>query len=208
MKKCSKCELEKDLLEFHKDKNSKDGYYSSCKLCKKKYQKSNSHILKINCKKYYYKNRDTLLIKNREKYYTNQIDVLNYHKNWRYKNKIRINERAKVIDKNRRLNDINYKIKKNLRSRLYKTLKRNSKYGSAISDLGCSLEKFKLWLEMHWQDGMNWDNYGEWHIDHIQPLSSFNLSNKIEFLQANHFSNLQPLWAKDNLSKSDKTCLK
>lgn len=115
-------------------------------------------------------------------------------------------EYRKLYIKLRMVRDIQFKLKVKLRSRLSDAIKNNYKSGSAIRDLGCSVEKFKLWLEMLWADGMSWDNYGKdgWVIDHVKPLSSFNLDNKSEFLKACHFSNLQPLWAKDNLIKSDK----
>lgn len=102
--------------------------------------------------------------------------------------------------------ELNARLATNLRSRLYIALKGKFRTNSAVRDLGCSIEKLKLWLEMHWQDGMTWDNYGfyGWHIDHIIPLSKFDLKNKEDCLKACHFSNLQPLWAEENLKKSNK----
>lgn len=102
--------------------------------------------------------------------------------------------------------NINYRLSKVLRSRLANAINNNWKSGSAVSDLGCSIEKLKLWLEMHWKTGMTWGNYGKygWHIDHKQPLSSFNLENREELLKACHFTNLQPLWAEENCRKSNK----
>ena len=108
--------------------------------------------------------------------------------------------------KNRYTSDLNFRLKCNLRSRINTAIKNNQKTGSAISDLGCSIEFLKKHLENQWQEGMTWENYGlyGWHIDHIQPLDYFDLSNKEEFLKACHYTNLQPLWAGDNLSKSNK----
>lgn len=102
--------------------------------------------------------------------------------------------------------DINYRLRSLLRSRLSNLLKGEFKTGSAVSDLGCSIEELKKYLESKFKPGMTWDNWGRdgWHIDHIKPLVAFDLSVKEEFLRAFHFSNLQPLWAKDNLSKGDK----
>lgn len=80
------------------------------------------------------------------------------------------------------------------------------KSGSAIRDLGCSMEELKVYLESKFQPGMSWDNYSftGWHIDHIIPLSSFDLTDPEQFKQACHYTNLQPLWAEDNFKKSNK----
>ncbi|MCT7549827.1 MULTISPECIES: hypothetical protein [Arcobacteraceae] len=78
------------------------------------------------------------------------------------------------------------------------------KVGSAVKDLGCTLMELMDHLESKFQDGMNWENYGEWHIDHIKPLSMFDLTNEEDFKIAVHYKNLQPLWAIDNLKKSNK----
>ena len=72
--------------------------------------------------------------------------------------------------------------------------------------LGCTIPELKFYLEGKFQDGMSWSNwtYNGWHLDHIIPLSFFNLSKEDEFKKACHYTNLQPLWAKDNIRKSDK----
>jgi len=97
-------------------------------------------------------------------------------------------------------------IKDSLRARLNTSISNAYKTGSAVSDLGCSIEELKKHLECQFQDGMTWSNRGlkGWHIDHIKPLDSFDLTNKEELKKAVHYSNLQPLWAKDNLKKSNK----
>ncbi len=92
----------------------------------------------------------------------------------------------------------------NLRKRLQKALKGNFKSGSAVEDLGCSISELKLYLENQFEPDMSWDNYGEWHIDHIHPLSGFDLSDPEQIRKACHYMNLQPLWARDNQSKGDK----
>jgi len=182
VKKCSKCKLEKEINNFVKDKNRKDGYYPQCKECNLEYAKA-----------YYLKNKNKI---NKRHRHNNKI----YHA--KPENKIKRQKR----ENQRYKTDINWRLTNILRSRIRSAIKNNQKSGSAISDLGCSIEKFKLWIEMNWKDGMTWDNHGlyGWHIDHIIPLSLFNLSIREEFLKASHFTNLQPLWAKDNLIKQDK----
>ena len=120
-----------------------------------------------------------------------------------YKNPIN-KQRRNIRHLNRRENDIQYKISISLRSRLWSALKGNYKNGSAVKDLGCSIDELKIYLESKFTNGMNWDNYGEWHIDHKRPLASFDLTDRQQLLEACHYTNLQPLWAEDNLSKSDK----
>lgn len=93
------------------------------------------------------------------------------------------------------------RIAHNLRNRLGKAIRGEV---SAVRDLGCSIDELKTILESKFTHGMSWDNYGEWHIDHIKPLSKFNLTNSQEVLQACHYTNLQPLWAKDNIVKYNK----
>jgi hypothetical protein len=80
-------------------------------------------------------------------------------------------------------------------------LRGNFKSGSAVHDLGCSIADLKTYLENKFTENMTWDNYGDWHIDHILPLDSFNLTDREQFKQAVHYTNLQPLWAQDNLIK-------
>lgn len=72
--------------------------------------------------------------------------------------------------------------------------------------LGCKIAELRTWLEIHWLPGMSWDNYGlrGWHIDHKKPVASFDLSKSEDQRACFHHTNLQPLWAKDNISKSDK----
>lgn len=101
----------------------------------------------------------------------------------------------------------NSRLARNLRCRLLEAIKCNYKNGSAVRDLGCSIAELKAYLESKFQSGMSWDNYGRngWHIDHIIPLAAFDLTNKDDLLKACHYTNLQPLWATDNLKKGDRT---
>lgn len=144
------------------------------KMRLKAWEKDNKDKIKLR-KTQYYKNNDSAWNKRRE-----------YIKTWK---------------NNKRKNDINYKLSCSLRERVSRLVRT----GSAVKDLGCTVEELKSHLESKFQFGMSWDNYGlyGWHIDHIIPLSSYDLTDRKQLLEACHYTNLQPLWAKDNLSKSD-----
>jgi hypothetical protein len=108
--------------------------------------------------------------------------------------------------------DPKLKIIKSLRNRINKIITRNQRGDSAVSDLSCSIEEFKLYIEQRFYfnpntcEVMSWDNYGiyGWRIEYIIPLASFDLTDRKQLLKACHYTNLQPLWAEDNLQKSDK----
>tara|TARA_R110002051_G_scaffold325769_1_gene431022 strand:+ start:5782 stop:6384 length:603 start_codon:yes stop_codon:yes gene_type:complete len=95
------------------------------------------------------------------------------------------------------------KIKASLRSRLYNFVKGKNKK-SSFDFVGCSIDELKEHLSSQFQNGMSWENYGEWHIDHIKSCASFDLSIEEEQHKCFHYSNLQPLWAIDNLKKGSK----
>ena len=98
-----------------------------------------------------------------------------------------------------------FRLSITLRTRLNGALAGNFKTGSAVRDLGCTIPELRAYLQAQFAPGMSWDNWGHvgdvWHIDHIKPLASFDLANREQFLAACHYTNLQPLWAKDNLRK-------
>lgn len=142
-------------------------------------------------KLYYKKNKERLLSGRKE-----------YLKKYKQEHKLERNQ----YSKNKYKNDSNYKLNILLRTRLNTAIKRKYKSGSAVRDLGCTIPELKIYLEKQFKEGMNWNNWSVngWHIDHKIPLSSFDLSNRKHFLIALNYKNLQPLWAKDNLTKSNK----
>lgn len=137
-------------------------------------------------------------------YENNKEKVKKYIKEWQIENKekVRLYQRKYQIKKFKE--DVNYRLAKNLRTRISKVLKNNKKVGSAIKDLGCTLAELKEHLESKFAVGMTWKNYREWEIDHIKPLSKFNLVDRSEFLEACNYKNLQPLWREQNIKKSNK----
>jgi len=155
----------------------------------KKYYSNNKNDIRLSQKEYYNVNK--------EKIRTQQND---YFKEYRIKNKIKLNE----YSKNRRRNNPLYKLKNILRTRIYYFLKSKKfiKNKNTEEIIGCSYIYFKEYLELLFKDNMNWENHGEWHIDHIIPLDS--AENEEDIIKLCHYSNLQPLWAIENKIKSNK----
>jgi len=115
-------------------------------------------------------------------------------------------QQSQYHSRKRRLKtDPAFKIRLNLANRINAAIRDNIKSTDTISLLGCSAEDARAYLESKFQPGMSWANYGlyGWHIDHIRPCASFDLSKSEEQRKCFHFTNLQPLWAKENLSKND-----
>jgi hypothetical protein len=189
-KVCSKCKEEKEVCEFGKDKTKKSGYKSQCKECvnitSKKYKLLNPDKIKLSRKKTYEKHFDIISIKKKE---------------YERKNKIKDNLRRK----NKYHSDPLYKLKVNLRRRISFYLKSKNiiKTNTTFDIIGCSPEFLKEHIEKQFTEGMSWDLLGKHiHIDHIIPLSSS--KNENELYELCRYTNLQPLWAEDNLKKSNK----
>jgi uncharacterized membrane protein YheB (UPF0754 family) len=166
-----------------------------------RYYENNKKKIIIEVKKYRKKHKEILQKYSKNYYQTHKKEINTNHKNYRENHR---KEMSKYIV-NRLKTDINFKLAHNLRNRLRKALHRNQKSGSAVGDLGCSISALKTYLESKFQEGMAWENWSKtgWHIDHIIPLDSFNLQNREEFLKACHYTNLQPLWAEENITKGN-----
>lgn len=106
--------------------------------------------------------------------------------------------------KNKRKTNLTYKLQMNLRSRVRKVANYAQRAGSTIELLGCSYQELRRHLESKFDERMSWENYGEWHIDHIRPCASFDLLDVEQQRLCFHYSNLQPLWAEDNYTKGSK----
>lgn len=135
-----------------------------------------------------------------EERYLRSLELVEYRK--RYRELHREDSNIKLKEKYK--NNIEHRLAVTIRNRINKAIISEIKPASAIRDLGCTVKELRFYLEGKFIDGMAWGNHGQWHIDHIIPFAFFNLTVREQFLKACHYTNLQPLWAKDNLTKSSK----
>lgn len=199
---CTKCEQEKLTIEFNKNKRQNDGFQSHCKVCQKEYIQQNKSQLKIYYKDWFSENKQQRNEYNKKHRKKNLQKYKDYNK--KYRSKLSYKERKRNYESKKRKSCNIFRIKNNLRKRIGSFFKGKGKSKSTEKLLGCSYQDFIVYLENKFTDGMSWQNYGlhGWHIDHITPLSSAQDELSLETLC--HYTNLQPLWAKDNLSKGDK----
>ena len=202
MKICKICNATEDLIGFRKDRRI-------CNDCLKK-EKIQFYLLNHKETRQYQKeykelNRDKINAQKREHYQLNSERIrkqnAEYAKNNRDKRNINKNNRKKV--------DVHFKLRITISERIRQALKNHliNKYKNkekTMEFLGCSIEELKTYLQNQFKEGMTWQNHGEWHIDHIIPCAAFDLSKKEDCLKCFNYKNLQPLWAHENLSKSDK----
>jgi hypothetical protein len=192
MKKCLRCLSLKSFEFFHKKSSTKDGYQSRCKECRKE-----------------------ILNKSKNKSYNKEWRLKNPDKisEWRKANPDKVRSYSKTENarkyqreyfRKRRAEDPIFNLIGRLRSRTRVVfLNFNFTKQSKTSELlGCEWESLKIWIENKFINGMSWENKNLWHIDHIVPLSS--ARDEISLINLCHYTNLQPLWIKDNLSKGKR----
>jgi hypothetical protein len=172
------------------------------KECQKAYREQNREKVKEYKKAYREQNQEKLKECRKAYYEQNREKAKEYVKAYRKQNRIRL----RIYYRNKIKTDINFKLAKNLRTRVVNALKGKSKSQNTLELLGCSVDFAKKHLENQFQPGMSWENYGfyGWHVDHIVPCASFDLIDPEQQKKCFHYSNLQPLWAKDNMSKQAK----
>ena len=161
----------------------------------KAWREKNKEKIREKSKRYLEKNKEKIKedrIKNPEKYRAKGRKYYRSHK-----------EKYITYNREKRRNDVGFRMKHNLCRRIHHSIKDGYKSAKTLELLGCSIEELKIHLQSQFKEGMSWDNYGihGWHIDHIRPCALFDLTDPEEQKKCFNYSNLQPLWASDNCSK-------
>lgn len=213
-KKCSNPDCSNPLInefgelpikEFYIDNHQKSGFKCRCKLCLDNYYYQNKQTISNKCKKYREKNKEKIAQNKKQYHIINKEKIQAKVSRWRKQNpgrKTKWNQQNKdhirKYDINRYKNNIQAKLRTVLRQRLRTAIKINSKIGSAVSDLGCSITELKIYLESKFYpnpitgESMTWNNWGiagngNWQIDHIEALQHANLTNRKDFLRVFNF---------------------
>ena len=185
------------------------------------YDSGEEVIKEIYLKNYREKNREKILSQKKEHWDKNKHEINEKRKEWRSenkdkisiqskkyyeKNKTKIREYQNEYEINRKQKDFSYRLRINLRARIREAIKNNGtkKSYSTIFLIGCEVDYLRQHLESQFKTGMSWSNYGEREIDHIQPCSSFDLTNEQQQKKCFHYTNLQPLWWHENLKKGSR----
>lgn len=229
-KKCYKCKKVKTISEFHKNRSTKDGLASACKECRLlevgTYYYDHKEERLAYATEAYKKDPHKFALRNKKNRDARGPEATaeynrKSHKDWYAKEENRLKknqyyfehkDEKQAYDRKyrpeREKTDIAFKISNRLRTRMNMALKKRYKSGSAVRDLGCSIEEFIIYIESFWEPGMSWDNYGnksdQWSLDHTLPLSSFDLTDREQFLKACHHTNIKPMWHLQNARKHTK----
>jgi hypothetical protein len=207
-KECIKCKITKSLTEFNK-RTDTGKYRTECKECKnqqhKEHRIKNAEVIRIQRKAYRTANSEIIKEKKKKHYQENKDQCNERHRQWR---KETAEARRQVANKRyneRYRNDPKFHITTCLRKRLQKVVKGECKSAPTLELLGCSVDDLKEYLEFMFDDKMTWNNHGSyWHIDHILPCASFDLTDPEQQKRCFHYTNLQPLEAKENIRKGAK----
>ena len=199
-KVCGKCKKIKSATDFVLDKRKELRLRSQCRECdslaRSKRYKNNATKERARRKQYKLDHPQKRKTTPERRAKNSVYALANYRKN-----SFAIN----LARRTRRNNDPNFRLRNSLSVRIRMAVKKGkSKSGKTAELIGCSVEFLRGYLEARFTLGMTWKNYGEWHIDHRIPCAEFDLSKPDQQRQCFHYSNLQPLWAFDNLSKNSK----
>lgn len=204
-KVCTTCQEEKVISEFHKEKKGKYGVKSKCKECFYECKRNNPKEKEYR-RNNYVRHREKKLAYKKQYYWGNVEKIAEYNKEYNAREEVKEAKTKynREYERKRKSNDSLYKFKKNIQSNISRSISSAGyRKNSRTQDiLGCDYNFLREYLARQFKDGMSWDNYGEWEIDHIKPISS--AKDFSDVVKLNHYTNLQPLWKEDNRKKHNK----
>lgn len=170
---------------------------------KKRYAENKEEIL-AKCAEYRAKNKEAKKKRDREYYRKNRKKIIVKQLEYQKRMADKLNEYSRNYVRERRKTDKVYALKENIRGRFRYELAKRSETNQIKANqyLGCSWLELRAHLESQFTDGMTWDNYGQWHVDHIVPLAI--AKDRQQLIELCHYMNLRPMWAFDNISKGAK----
>lgn len=194
MKTCKKCNLEKPMDDFSPDRRNRDGRYARCKSCNRQYAKDrreNNPAYREYAEAYYQKNKERMLAVTKKNYQKNKAAHFarnreHYHKVLKHRPDFKANcAHRKVLSR-------------------FLARYGGEKSGRTHEVLGYSVAELKEHISRQFTKGMSWENYGDWHIDHITSVSTFVKRGEKDPAVVNALANLRPMWAEENQKKRDK----
>lgn len=207
LKKCSQC-LETKSLDFfypRKFKSGNIGCRSTCKTCER-----------ANVREYHSQNGPKIYALrklrgttpkpkySKERYKKHSKALRAYQSAWRIKNRDKIRKSESERRKIRAKVDKNYLLRIKISARISSRIKKGGATKGSLRLTGTSISCYRAYMESLFEIGMTWENYGEWHIDHIVPLSFFDLTLAEHQKMAFHFTNTRPMWKSENIARGNK----
>ena len=182
----------------------KKEYYKNNIEIKKQFYKENKDKENQRSKEYYKKNKEKLNREKKEYREKNKEKYNNYQEKYKKENREKIIQKKREYQRKRYKNDPRYRIECNLRNMIRKGIMSQGGVKSASTQelLGCTFLEARIYIQNQFTEGMTWENHGEWEIDHIRPMASFDLTDPHQQRECFNWSNLQPMWAEENRSKS------
>ena len=223
-KRCCKCKSYKPLDCYNKGKDQWDGLRGTCKDCLHAHRMKASTKERMTAynKQYWHDTKEEQSVRSKAWRENNVEHRKAYNKKYRQEHGKEVDQRRwqkmkndpkhkeymaeyrPKYEKERRANDPAWKLKQNLSRRIREEMQSAGGKGkTTIAYVGCSVEHVKAHLEQQFTDGMSWENYGDWHIDHRRPCASFDFNKDEDAHMCWHYTNLQPMWGAENIKKSD-----
>ena len=218
MKQCCTCKVHKDLSAFTKDKSTKDGLKYRCRECRK--AKEHDPVAKAEYNKRYWQSNKAKIAPKAKAYRTaHAVDLKAYQQRYRDEHRAELAKYRKDMAgymkaynqaykprknewvKSKRSEDANFRMACNLRGRFHSFVKGDAK---TFDVLGMSMDVFRQWIQCQFEPGMTWDTYSvEWELNHVLPVSSFDLDDPLQQHVCFGWTNFQPKFIADNRAKGN-----